>query len=186
MRWHQAKGSTHEHAHRSFQVGDGYIVEPLRQADERRGRRRLGDRPQGGAGDVVADVVQVHHEFPAGEHGLGHGQHQLAARQALAPLLDAPHMGVDGLGQPEDPVQLGDEDHPCCGGEARVVTTNLHRPSSLAYRLHPTGAFRSRIWLVSQPQFSRNERPLSRIERTYARLTHGSSSEQWPELISSS
>jgi hypothetical protein len=95
-------------------------------------------------------------------------------------LLDAPHMGVDGLGQPEDPVQLGDEDTPAAGvrlGSSRPTFTGL-RPWRIVFTRRVP--FVRGIWLVSQPQFSRNERSLSRIERTYVRLTHGSSSDRRP------
>ena len=69
--------------------------------------------------------------------------HQLTGAQPLTATFDPPHMRVDRGRHPQHPVHLGHQRQARPPRHRRVRSTHHHR-SLLAYRLHPSGAFRTR------------------------------------------
>jgi hypothetical protein len=153
---------------RGLDTGDPLRVEALGQRDERGRRRRVRHRPQLGAGRISAAIIDVAHEVPAGQHRLGHRQHQPARSMALPTGLDRTDRIIDRRDDRQHAIQLGHQHQTRRRGQVRVVAENIDSWSRRAYRVHQTGAFLSGSTVAVQPRLSRKERHLSRTEPAFA------------------
>jgi hypothetical protein len=129
----------HEERVRLLDAGEDRVAEALRPPDERRRGGDPGHRPQQGAGQIATLVVEVGHEVAAGEHRLGHREHELSAGQPALTSARLADRAVERGGHPEDAVNLGDEAKAGTRRQRSVCSTKRDTGAGAAYRSHLTG-----------------------------------------------
>src|ERR1039458_6126184 len=109
------------------------FVEALAQADHRGGRRHVWHGAKSKPGSVVALMVEVAEEVPAGEHRLGERHHHTAKHEAALALPERRSGGIDRRRDPDQFVELGHQMQARSGSDPTVRCAQHHLALFLPY-----------------------------------------------------